>query len=65
MHLPLLPFKLVPVDLKTNSLGLYNMQRLDIVSDLETRLRLLDQVGQEILGSLRRGDSFSGQFDSV
>ena len=65
MHLPLLPFQLVPVDLETDALGLYNMQRLDIISDLESRLRLLDQVGKEILGCLRRRNPLSVQLDSV
>lgn len=40
MHLPILPFQFIPVHLEAHALGLYDMQRFDIIPHLERFLLL-------------------------
>lgn len=57
MHLPILPFQLVTIHLKTDALRLHDMQRLNIISWFVTPLVLLHEIRKEIKGLLRRRDT--------
>ena len=61
VHLPLLPLQLVPVHLEAHALGLHDVQRLEIVSELELLALLLhvlrDEVRQPVVARERRRDA--------
>ena len=53
MHLPLLPLQHMSIDLEADAFGLHDMQRLDVISELEALL-LSQQIRKEVIRLLRR-----------
>ena len=60
VHLPLLPFQLVPVHREAHALGLHDVQRLDIRARFVRRV-LGEEVGEEVVSLQRRGDALSAR----
>jgi hypothetical protein len=60
MHFPVLPLQDMAVDLEADALGLHDMERLQVCPwVISTFLRLFHQVGEEIPGPARRGDTLA------
>ncbi len=59
MHLPILPLQFISIELKADTLGLDDVQGLDIISGSELLLVLFHKIGKEVKGLEGRRDPWS------
>ena len=59
MHFPLLPLELAAIHLETDTFGLNDMKRFQIIPNLEAFIIFGDEVGEEIKSPGWRWDTLS------